>query len=306
MTKTLSHYIYQYDEDYLNKKTNSNYQKIRCVMAIILLGITLWSLKLAVTIEHSIFYIITVFLGIISLAVIQHVISNHTREKRLNFILNTPMPSQLWRNQEFRQLPLTSEQKQLIEAGLKDFFILHVLYPKRPIAMPSKAIDKLWHAFILDTKNYESYCKRAFGSTFHHVPDYEFSDKGKNIQLFTWQSVCRLQGIRPANPTTMPRLFGADALILGGILMGSDIWLSQMNTMAMSYQSWHASNFSSSSDGGGGDIGSASGSYDDSCDVGITSDGDCSCGGSGDSGSCGGGGDGGSCGGGCGGGGCGG
>lgn len=305
MTQTFNTQIlnpYQFDEDYLNKKINTRFSLIGLVIGIIILTLAFGSAFLAHTSDQGTLYFFTFILGFMGFGIVKDWYTRHRLEKQLNFILNTPMPPQLWRNQEFRHERLTLAQKQLIEAGLRDFFILHALFPKRPLAMPSKMVDKLWHAFILDTQPYQTYCKHAFGSTFHHIPDYGFSDKGKNIQLFTWQSACRLQGIRPARPDTMPRLFGVDSLIVGGVAIGSAVWASQMQQMGMMYQHWHAETFSSSSSSsgsscGGGDTSYAS-DYNDSCDVGVTSDGDCSCG------SCGGGGDGGSsCGGGCGGGG---
>lgn len=213
-------------------------------------------------------------------------------KKRLRFIQTTRIPPQLWQNQELKSLNLTPAQKKLIEAGLKDFFILHALYPKKPLAMPSKMVDKLWHAFILNTQAYENYCKQAFGKLFHHIPDYQFSDRQRNIQMFTWQGACRIQGLKPGQPMTIPRLFAIDGVLLGTMAVGSAMWDSYQQRMAMQYQLWHAQTYSGSSCGNSTDNDNSK----NDCDVGITSDGDCSCGGDG-------GGDGGSsCGGGCGGG----
>ena len=36
--------------------------------------------------------------------------------------------------------------------------------------MPSQVTDDLWHEFILYTRNYEDFCRRAFGR-FRYVPD---------------------------------------------------------------------------------------------------------------------------------------
>jgi hypothetical protein len=35
---------------------------------------------------------------------------------------------------------------------------------------PPKEIDSAWHAFILDTLSYASYCYERFGRFLHHVP----------------------------------------------------------------------------------------------------------------------------------------
>lgn len=36
--------------------------------------------------------------------------------------------------------------------------------------VPSKTIDKMWHAHILDTRAYAEDCMHAFGSFLHHFP----------------------------------------------------------------------------------------------------------------------------------------
>jgi hypothetical protein len=35
---------------------------------------------------------------------------------------------------------------------------------------PTLAVDMLWHEHILNTRSYEDYCLRHFGSIIHHVP----------------------------------------------------------------------------------------------------------------------------------------
>lgn len=88
------------------------------------------------------------------------------RGERLEFIQNTPIPAILWQNQELRALNLSPEQKEAVNNALKDFFVLHAVHRRKPLSMPSKLVDKLWHAFILDTKRYENYCDEAFGKIF--------------------------------------------------------------------------------------------------------------------------------------------
>lgn len=96
--------------------------------------------------------------------------------------------------------------------------------------------------------------------------------------MFTWQESCRLQNIDPANPSTIPRLFAIEKNLVEGVSVGSALWLAYQQAMAQDYSTWHASVYHN--DVVGGDGISTTESY-----VGITSDGDCSCGG--DSGGCG-------------------
>jgi hypothetical protein len=39
--------------------------------------------------------------------------------------------------------------------------------------VPSAAIDRAWHAFILHTEQYTSYCQENFGRYIHHRPSVE-------------------------------------------------------------------------------------------------------------------------------------
>lgn len=180
-------------------------------------------------------------------------------------------------------------QKADVETGLKDFFLLRVVYPNRPIMMPSQLVDELWHAFILDTHRYQAYCKQAFGELFHHVPDYQFQDNGKNIERFTWQATCRIQGLEPRQPSDIPRLFAIDKVIMQGMVVGSMAWLSYQEQMVEQYQLWQQKIFGSGNNTGmffednGISTSNAPISSDKShCDVDITKMGDCSCGSSAD------------------------
>jgi hypothetical protein len=48
---------------------------------------------------------------------------------------------------------------------------LHAIrhHPGHPLA-PSKQVDTVWHAHILDTERYISDCQRLFGRYVHHYP----------------------------------------------------------------------------------------------------------------------------------------
>jgi hypothetical protein len=48
--------------------------------------------------------------------------------------------------------------------------------------MPSQVADDLWHEFILFTKNYDAFCRQAFGGFFHHSPAAVLSPEQKAKQ----------------------------------------------------------------------------------------------------------------------------
>ena len=54
--------------------------------------------------------------------------------------------------------------------GLRQFFLAYLMSGKRYVSMPSQVADDLWHEFILYTREYDAFCRRAFGGFLHHTP----------------------------------------------------------------------------------------------------------------------------------------
>jgi hypothetical protein len=92
--------------------------------------------------------------------------------------------------------------------------------------MPSKVVDALWHAFILDTRAYKSFCQAAFGAYFHHIPESSMAAVGQGTAAawHTWRLACLEENINPAKATRIPLLFAIDAklAIPGAIHYGPD------------------------------------------------------------------------------------
>ena len=81
--------------------------------------------------------------------------------------------------------------------------------------MPSQVVDDHWHEFILFTRPYEHFCRRAFGRYLHHTPTEAMASPtqaGEGLKR-TWKLACKLAGIDPKNPTLLPPLFAIDALL---------------------------------------------------------------------------------------------
>jgi len=56
---------------------------------------------------------------------------------------------------------------------------------RTPIAVVSKTIDELWHAFICCTEAYQEYCLKTFGEYLHHRPRTDgFPVPAKSIRTF--------------------------------------------------------------------------------------------------------------------------
>lgn len=103
-----------------------------------------------------------------------------------------------------------------IERGLRQYFAAQLAARGRLLAMPSNAVDALWHAFILDTRRYEAFCRQAFGRMLHHVPDGSMARTADAAAAWnaaldrTWWHACRLEGRDPGQPGPGPLLFTLD------------------------------------------------------------------------------------------------
>ncbi len=71
-----------------------------------------------------------------------------------------------------RQHPrLTASDVSLVLAGLRQWYRVVQLAGGRPLAMPSRVVDDLWHAHITCTRDYAAFCRDAFLRFLHHDPE---------------------------------------------------------------------------------------------------------------------------------------
>ena len=80
------------------------------------------------------------------------------------------MPQYLKRKLRQAYPHLTHKDADLVERGLRQFFLACRRSPRRFIAMPSRAVDSMWHEFILHTQAYRDWCQFALGRFLHHTP----------------------------------------------------------------------------------------------------------------------------------------
>jgi hypothetical protein len=84
------------------------------------------------------------------------------------FILQYEFPAYIRRKFE-RDVPEVAWEP--VERGLREWLICCAYRRRRPLAMPSRAVDYTWHAFILDTASYRDFCDRAYGRFLDHFPE---------------------------------------------------------------------------------------------------------------------------------------
>ena len=91
--------------------------------------------------------------------------------KRERFITEYEFPGYLWKRVRKRAPDLGERDLQLVERGLREWFVCCAWRGRTVLGMPSRLVDEAWHEFILDTLTYTAFCEKAFGSYLHHTPD---------------------------------------------------------------------------------------------------------------------------------------
>ena len=71
----------------------------------------------------------------------------------------------------------TTERADDCERFYKMFLKLHVICSPGTRIVPTKEIDEMWHAHILDTRKYHQDCERIFGWYLHHFPYFGLRSK---------------------------------------------------------------------------------------------------------------------------------
>jgi hypothetical protein len=132
--------------------------------------------------------------------------------RRETFIRNYVLPQGLFDNLRKKRPELGLKECQLTANALRQFFMAYLKSGRKYVSMPSQVADDLWHEFILFTRNYEAFCKGAFGGFLHHTPAVAVgsgskADKGLHT---TWWHACKEDHINPRAPTRLPLLFALD------------------------------------------------------------------------------------------------
>jgi hypothetical protein len=133
--------------------------------------------------------------------------------RREAFIRTATLPHGLFERLQRRHPGLSLKECQLVAHGLRQFFLAYLKSGRRFVSMPSQVADDLWHEFILFTKHYDAFCRKAFGGFLHHTPAIVLgSARQSNAGLRRcWWHVCVDENINPRAPTRLPLLFALDA-----------------------------------------------------------------------------------------------
>ena len=111
-----------------------------------------------------------------------------------------------------RRPELDGLARQRVFDGLREWFEVCQEAGRRRVSMPSQVVDDAWHEFILFTRNYQVFCRRALGRFLHHVPAEAMqtpTQAGTGLRR-TWRICCHRAKINPRAPAALPLLFALD------------------------------------------------------------------------------------------------
>jgi hypothetical protein len=198
------------------------------------------------------------------------------RLRRAEFIRTYRWPRGLLGKLSDKHPGIVRKDAALVSRGLRQFFIAYLMSGRKHVSMPSQIADDLWHEFILHTREYQDFCKRAFGDFFHHTPAAVLApaQRASNEGLRrVWWYTCKYENIDPRNPTRLPLLFALDAklTILHGFRYDLNCDLTRRDGVTGVYCAGDFSStsvdgsldgFGDSSGGSGGDGGGSDGGGD--------------------------------------------
>ncbi len=223
------------------------------------------------------------------------------RAAQADYIRTYMFPPGLLERLHKQRPDLNLKDQQLVARALRQFFLVYLKSGFKHISMPSQVVDDLWHEFILYTKNYEQFCKKAFGRYMHHTPAAVLgaSQRGNEGLRRTWWFACLEENINPRRATRLPLLFALDAKWNiadgfryepncsalrkngdGTVYCGGDFYGGSSDSSGgdTSYDfgdsTHHSSSHSSNADGGGGDSGGDSSGCSGGCGGGCGGGGD--------------------------------
>ena len=136
-----------------------------------------------------------------------------TGQQRERWVREAPLPHFLKRKVRQTYPHLCGKDLELVERGLRQFFLSCLRSNKQFVAMPSRVVDAMWHEFILHTKAYKDWCSVGLGWFLHHTPAEALGKKARNNDGLrrAWYWACKDEGINPHAPTRLPLLFALDA-----------------------------------------------------------------------------------------------
>jgi hypothetical protein len=136
----------------------------------------------------------------------------HIKKKREKYINAYIFPATI-KKKLLEAYPYLSDKEIFqIMLGLRHYFHICNMAGNHFVSMPSQVVDVAWHEFILFTRQYQEFCKTAFGRFLHHTPAEVMRGQttAQDGIKRAWKLCCIREKIDPKSPHKLPLLFSLD------------------------------------------------------------------------------------------------
>ena len=161
-------------------------------------------------------FVLALVVVIFALVLLFSLSRHQDRRRRAAFIAAYRFPTALVRKYAEDHPALDAVQVRRVFEGLRQYFLACLAAQKGSIApsvgMPSRAVDDAWHDFILMTREYQAFCRQAFGAYLHHTPDKQMGIPMRDALANTLHQFQRPLpgGVAWATAGAIPLLFAMD------------------------------------------------------------------------------------------------
>lgn len=156
-----------------------------------------------------------IIVAVAVLALIGYLLQRSRHSSRLAYIAEYRFHPMLSKKVKMAYPHLSDRDVRLVFDALRDYFHICAQAKNRMVAMPSQVVDVAWHEFILSTRSYEAFSKKAIGRFLHHTPTEVMKTPTiaqEGIKR-VWRLACAKEGISPSRPDRLPLLFAIDGLL---------------------------------------------------------------------------------------------
>ncbi len=154
-----------------------------------------------------------VFFGL--LFVTLYLLNKGRRSRQLAYIHSYQFHPTIRKKVQQRYPHLSEDNLNMVFDALRDYFTLCNQARKRMVAMPSQVVDVAWHEFIIFTRSYEIFTRKAIGRFLHHTPTEAMKAPtlAQDGIKRAWRLACAKENINPFAPSRLPLLFSIDQLL---------------------------------------------------------------------------------------------
>jgi hypothetical protein len=151
------------------------------------------------------------FGAVVAVLLIVH--SKVRQRRQLAFIQAYEFHPTLKRKVKERYPHLDNQEIESVFVALRDYFLFCNQARRRMVSMPSQVVDLAWHEFILFTRAYDSFSRKAVGRFLHHTPSEAMPSPtlAQDGIKRAWRLACANEKIDPKAPHRLPRIFSIDS-----------------------------------------------------------------------------------------------